>query len=224
MGRRAGPAAFLLDMIVNERITTYIHSLETDNSPFMEELRRFAKETDVPIIRREMESFLKVILEIKKPKSILEIGSGIAYSTLFMAGCTKSHITTIENYDKRLKLASENILKSGLSDRITLIEGDALCALPFLKCPYDFIFMDAAKGQYIAFLPEAIRLLKKGGVLLADNVLQDGDLIESRYITERRQRTIHERMREFLWEVKHSEFLDTTIITIGDGVSLSIRK
>ena len=224
MGRRQGPAAFLIAMIVNERITTYIHSLESDNSWFLENLRTTAEKGKVPIIRREMESFIKVLLESKEPEAILEIGTGTAYSSVFMAGCCDAHITTIENYDKRLKDASYNILASGYEGRITLIEGDAASVLPFLKGPYDFIFMDAAKGQYIAFLPELLRLLPKGGLLLADNVLQDGDLVESRYITERRQRTIHERMREFIWEVKHSDCLDTSVITIGDGVTLSIRK
>ncbi len=213
-----------IEMIVNERITTYIHSLESDNPEYLETLRATAEKTGVPIIRREMESFLRVLLEIKKPKHILEIGTGTAFSAIFMASCSRAHITTIEKSPKRLKLAGSNILKNGLADRITLIEGDAGSAMPFLAGPYEFVFMDAAKGQYISFLPEIIRLMPKGGLMLSDNVLQDGDLIESRYITARRQRTIHERMREYIWEVKHNPALDTTVITIGDGVTLSIKK
>ena len=211
-------------MIVNERVTSYIHSLGQEGSEALEAVRRRAEDTDVPVIRREMESFLKVLLEITRPANILEIGTGTAYSALYMAGCFDGHITTIENYDKRIKEATSNIFDLGMTDRITFICGDAACALPLLKGPYDFVFMDAAKAQYITFLPEIIRLMPEGGILLADNVLQEGDIVESRYVTARRQRTIHERMRDYIWEVTHSSLLDTTVITIGDGVTLSIKK
>lgn len=211
-------------MIVNPRITTYIHSLETDNCDFLEDLRVYAEETDVPIIRREMESFLSVLLAMKAPARILEIGSGIAYSAIYMAEHSSASITTIENYEKRLRLAEENIRKAGMEERIHLIGDDAAKVLKELEQPFDFIFLDAAKAQYIEILPDLLRLLNPEGILLADNVLQEGDLIESRFVTERRQRTIHERMRQFLYEVKHNEQLTTSIITIGDGVSLSVKK
>ena len=139
-----------------------------------------------------------------------------------MNSCLKhARITTIENYEPRLKEA-RRILKE--HDNIFLIEADAAEAIKTLEGPYDLIFLDAAKGQYIVMLPDLLRMLPPGGILLADNVLQDGELIRSRYITPRRQRTIHSRMREFIWEVKHSDELDTSLITIGDGVILSVKK
>lgn len=211
-------------MILDQNITTYIHSLECEPEPVLEKLRERAEAEGVPIIRREMESFIRVLLKMKAPKAILEIGAGVGYSAIFMAMNTDCHITTIENYEERIVQARANIEETGMQDRITLIEDDAANVLPTLEGPYDMIFLDAAKGQYITFLPDILRLLPEGGILLADNVLQDGELVRSRYVTPRRQRTIHDRMREFIWEIKHSEELETSLITIGDGVTLSIRK
>lgn len=211
-------------MIVSENITTYIHSLEKEPKEPFASLRDFAVKNDVPIIRREMESFIRVLLSLKNPSNILEIGAGIAYSALIMSNAAKdAQITTIENYAPRVEEAKKNIEKWG-EGKIALIDADAAEVLPDLDGPYDFIFLDAAKGQYITFLPELIRLLPKGGILLADNVLQDGDLVMPRFSTRRRNRTIHDRMREFVRAVKHSDELETSLVTIGDGVTLSIKK
>lgn len=211
-------------MIVNDRIVSYIHSLERENSIILEEIAEYAKKTDVPIIRKEVESFMRVLLEMKKPKRVLELGTAIGYSAILMSECIDGSITTIENYDRRIPVARENIKRAGKEDTITLIEGDALSILKELKGSFDFVFMDAAKAQYINFLPHVMRLLDSQGILLADNVLQEGDIIESRYAVTRRDRTIHGRMREFLYQIKHMENLTTTIIPIGDGMSLSIKK
>ncbi len=212
-------------MIVNERIVTYLHSLEPGNLLYLEELEKYARENYVPIIRKEMESFLKVLIQMKQPQSILEVGTAIGYSALFMSECMPKdcHITTIENYRKRIPIAKDNFKKYKKEEKITLLEGDAMEILPKLQGKFDFIFMDAAKGQYIHFLPELVRLLPVGGILLSDNVLQEGDIIESRYVVARRDRTIHSRMREYLYELKHSSQFNTSIIPIGDGASLSIR-
>lgn len=213
-------------MIVNERIVSYIQSLEKPNSPICEEIEEYAHETFVPIIRKEMESFLKVLVTIKQPDSVLEIGAGIGYSAILMSEYLKesSSITTIENYEKRIKLAQHYIEKSGKMDRINLIKGDALEILPEFTEPFDFIFMDAAKGQYIHFLPDILRLLPKGGVLVSDNVLQDGDIIQSRFAITRRNRTIHSRMRDYLHELKQNAKLETVILPLGDGVTVSVKK
>ncbi len=213
-------------MIVNERIVSYIHSLERSNSPICEEIEIEALKTNVPIIRKEMESFLKVMLLIKQPDRILELGTAIGYSAILMSENIKSGatITTIENYSKRIPIAKSNIRKAGKENVITLLEGDALEILPNLTDKYDFVFMDAAKAQYINFLPEVMKVLKSGGILISDNVLQEGDIIESRYGITRRDRTIHSRMREYLYQVKNMEELTTTIVPIGDGITMSIRK
>ncbi len=213
-------------MIVNERIVTYIHSLERDNSPLCMEIEKYAHETNVPIIRKEMESFLKVMLSIKQPKNVLELGTAIGYSAILMSECIPngSTITTIENYEKRIPIAQENITKAGKENIITLLEGDAMEILPTLTRKYDFVFMDAAKAQYINFLPLLMNVMVPGAILIADNVLQEGEIIESRYGIERRNRTIHSRMREYMYTVKNMPQLDTTIVPIGDGITMSVLK
>ncbi len=213
-------------MIVNERMVTYINSLDMGNTPLLNEIEREALETFVPVIRREMQSFLKVILSIHRPLRVLEVGTAVGFSTLLFCeyGPKEMKITTIEKYEKRIPIAKENFRRAGREEQITLLEGDALEILKGLTEPFDLIFMDAAKGQYIRFLPDVLRLLKPGGVLISDNVLQDGDLIESHYAVERRNRTIYKRMREYLYELKHREELVTSIIPLGDGVTISVRK
>ena len=213
-------------MIVDERIVTFINSLDTKNSEILETVEREALATSVPIIRREMQSFLKTLLLIKKPMRILEVGTAVGFSALLMSeyapeGC---RITTIENYEKRIPIARENFRRAGKEEQITLIEGDAAEVMKTLSGPFDLIFMDAAKGQYIHYLTEALRLLPKDGVLVSDNVMQDGDVIESRFAVERRNRTIHARMREYLYELKHNEALVTSIIPLGDGVAVSVKQ
>ena len=213
-------------MVVDERIVTFINSLDTQNSDILESIEKEALDTYVPIIRKEMQSFLKVLLKMQKPMSILEVGTAVGFSALLMSDYMPEggHITTIENYDKRIPIARNNFNRAGKEDVITLIEGDANIVMKDLEGEYDFIFMDAAKGQYINYFPHVMRLLKKGGLLVSDNVLQDGDIIESRYAVERRNRTIHARMREYLYELKHNEELITSIIPLGDGVALSFKK
>ena len=213
-------------MIVDERMVTYIHSLESSEREIIETIEQEALETFVPIIRKETQSFLKVLLMMKRPLRILEVGTAVGFSAILMSEYMpeEGHITTIENYEKRIPIAQENFKRAGCEEKITLIQGDALEVMKELEGPYDFIFMDAAKGQYIHYMPEALSLLTGGGVLMSDNVLQDGDIIESRFAVERRNRTIHSRMREYLYELKHHEQLQTSIIPLGDGVALSIKK
>lgn len=213
-------------MIVNERIVNYINSLDCGNSDICNLIEEEARRDDVPIIRREMKNFLKVMLAIKQPKNILEVGTAVGYSSILMSEniSAQSHITTIENYKVRIPIARNNIKRAGKEDVITLIEGDATEVLKELNGEYDFIFMDAAKGQYIHFLPDIIRLMPEGGVLISDNVLQDGDIVESRYGVTRRNRTIHTRMRDYIYELTHSEYFTTSIVPIGDGITLSVKK
>ena len=213
-------------MITDERMRTYIRSLDTGNTPFLEDLYCKAKKDGVPVIRRDTQNVLKTILKLKKPKNILEVGTAVGFSTLLICeyGPKDLHITTIENYEKRIADAKKNFGTSGYEDRITLIEADAGEALKELTGPYDMIFMDAAKGQYIHWLNDVTRLLAPSGILLSDNVLQEGDIIESRYLVERRNRTIHKRMREYLTELTHSPYLTTSILCVGDGLSISVKE
>ena len=213
-------------MIVDERLVTYINSLDAGNTAMLDQIEREATADYVPIIRKEMQSFLKCLLARKKPARILEVGTAVGFSAILMAEYdpVPCQITTIENYEKRIPIARENFKRAGKEAQIALLEGDAAEVLKTLEGPYDFIFMDAAKGQYIHFLPEILRLLAKDGVLVSDNVLQDGDVIESRFAVTRRNRTIHKRMREYLYTLTHSEELVTAVLPVGDGITLSTRR
>ena len=213
-------------MIVNERVTDYINSMNKEDADWLFAIETKAREENVPIIRKETKELLKTLLRMKQPKRILEVGTAVGYSALYM----KEHVSpdteliTIENYPPRIEEASSNFEKWDKHKKITLIPGDAALVLKELSEPFDFIFMDAAKGQYIHFLPDIIRLLNQGGILLSDNVLQDGDIIESRYAIKRRNHTIHNRMREYLYVLKNSKEFTTSIIPIGDGVALSVKE
>lgn len=213
-------------MIVDERFITYINSLDSGNTKLLNEIEAEALRTDVPVIRKETQACLKLFLALKKPKRILEVGTAVGFSAILMktynpADCT---ITTIENYEKRIPIARANFKRAGMEDVITLIEGDAALVLQQLDGTYDMIFMDAAKGQYIHFMPQVMRLLSEDGMLISDNILQDGDIIESRYAVIRRNRTIHRRMRRYLYELTHHEQLVTAVFPVGDGITVSSKK
>lgn len=213
-------------MIVDERMSSFINSYASQNSPMLDELEKFSIETNVPIIRKEMQTLIKFLLAANKPRSVLEVGTAIGFSAILMAENlpSDSRITTIEKYEKRIPAAKENFEKFKVSDRITLLEGDATEILSTLSGQYDFIFMDAAKGQYINFFPNVMRLLKPGGILLTDNVMQEGDILESKFAVERRNRTIYKRMRDYLYELTHNDELTTVILPVGDGVTISTKR
>ena len=214
--------------MTDERMLTFLHSFDTPHPEYLCELEKYSKETNVPIIRPQMQSLLKFLITWCKPVKILEVGTAIGFSALLMSeyapeGC---HITTIEKYEKRIPIAKQNFEKAGKADTITLLEGDATQILSELSDndKYDLIFMDAAKGQYINFLPDILRLLLPNGILVSDNILQEGELIESKYAVTRRNRTIHNRMREYLYALTHCDELETVILPVADGVTLSVKK
>lgn len=213
-------------MNTEERISAFINSFDSGNTPFLEELEKSAVDAGIPIIRQEMQSLLKLLLAIRRPGQILEVGTAVGFSALLMSeysprGCK---ITTIEKYEKRIPQALENFRRAGKEEAIALLAGDASAILKELEGSYDFIFMDAAKGQYLHFLPDILRLMPRGGLLISDNVLKGGEIMESRYAVTRRDRTIHGRMREYLYELKRNELLETAILPVGDGVTVSVRK
>ena len=212
-------------MITEERVLDFIRSFGVDRgSEALHMIEKEAVRYDVPIIRKETGELLRILLQIKKPERILEVGAAIGFSSVFMGENTgkNTHITTIENYPPRIERAKANIALAGMEDKITLIAGDAAEVLKGLSGSWDFIFMDAAKGQYIHFMPEVMRLLAPGGILVSDNVLQDGDIFESRI--KRRNHTIHNRMREYLYALTHDEAIDTVILETGDGMAISVKK
>lgn len=212
--------------MVDERTAVYLSSLDIGNSQLLNEIEKEAVDTFVPIIGRQMQNLLKFLLQLTKPRQILEIGTAIGFSTLFMLeyGDKEAFITTIEKYEKRIPIARKNFKRAGKESQIRLLEGDGEEILKDLTGEFDFIFLDAAKGQYIRFLEKALCLLKTGGLLISDNVLQGGDMVQSRFAVTRRNRTIHSRMREYLYEITHNEMLQTTILPIGDGVALCVKR
>ena len=212
-------------MITDSRITDYINSLDPGDGELCDGIAREAVRSGVPIVRRETAALIKTMLALKKPERILEVGTAVGYSALLMARSMPetAHITTIEKYEKRIPIARENFKRAGMEEKITLLEGDAAEILAELSQPFDFIFMDAAKGQYMHFLPDVLRLLAPGGLLVSDNVLQEGNIIESRYAVCRRDRTIHARMREYLYTLTHHGELETVVLPVGDGATLSVK-
>lgn len=213
-------------MIDSERLSIYLNSIERDNTELLNLIEKEAIASYVPIIRKDMQYFLRTLLTMNRPKKILEVGTAIGFSAILMGEFTDNDctITTIENYDKRIPIARENIKRAGMEDRITLIEGDAQDVLKEIDDTFDFVFMDAAKGQYINFLPDIKRLTDSGSVIVTDNVLQDGDILESHFIVDRRNRTIHKRIRDYLYELCQDERYDTTILLVGDGVALTVVR
>ncbi len=218
-------------MIVNERITAYINSLESELPSELLALEKEALENHVPIIKKDTQGVLKFLLQLQQPKRILEVGTAIGFSALFMSEYSNSDcgITTIEKVAMRLVEAKKNLSSERFPHRnkITLRQGEGLEVLKELvleRESFDFIFLDAAKAQYMSFLPELMKLLSDKGMLLTDNVLQDGTVTNSRYSITRRDRTIHSRMREYLYTITHMEELSTVILPVGDGIAVSHRK
>lgn len=213
-------------MIDAERLDVFLDSFYSGNTPFLDQIEQEALQGGEPIIRTQTQALLRFLLAIHRPLSVLEVGCAVGFSALLMSeyapvGC---EITTIEKVERRIAAAKENFRRAGREDAITLLEGDAADILRELAGPYDMIFMDAAKGQYLNFLPDVLRLLAPGGLLVSDNILQNGDILESRFAVERRDRTIHNRMREYLFELTHHEALTTTILPVGDGVTVSVKN
>ena len=208
-----------------ERMRDFICAMDKGNADYLDKLEKEAIDGDVPIIRKDTQSLLKFLLALTHPVNILEVGTATGFSALLMAeysddGCS---ITTIEKYEKRIPVAKEHFSSFDKEKKITLLEGDAADILKELSEGYDFVFMDAAKGQYENFLPEVMRVLKKGGLLVTDNVLQDGDIVQSRFAVTRRNRTIHARMRDYIYNITHRDDLQTVILNTGDGMTLSVK-
>lgn len=209
----------------DDYISRYIRLIQPKYDGILGEIQEEALEEEIPIVPHETARFLSTLLTIKKPKEILEIGTAVAFSAGLMSRYLQEggHVTTIDRYEYMLNIAKKNIKRMGLEEKINIIDDDAANVLPKLSGPYDFIFLDAAKAQYIQFLPELLRLMPIGGILVADDVLQGGNIAKSRFSLPRRQRTIHKRMRNFLWDISHLDCLESSIIPIGDGIVMCTK-
>lgn len=215
-----------MKIYVEDYISKYIRVLQPPYEGVLGEIQEEAIEADVPIVPHEVARFITVMLTIKKPKKILEIGTAVGFSASLMSKYLDEggHITTIDRFDLMLDEAHKNIKRMGIEDKVTILKGDANDILPTLDEKFDVIFMDAGKGQYLNFLPHCLRLLNVGGILIADDILQSGYIAKSRFAIERRQRTIHKRLRNFLWEITHNPILETCLLPVGDGIALCYKK
>lgn len=211
--------------VAYDYMENYIKSLLPEVKGELSELRDYAMENSVPIIHDEVGQFIKVMLQIKKPLKILELGTAIGYSAILM--CKNSledcKITTIERDPKMIEIASENLKKYGFDHRVNIVQGDCLDVLESMNEEFDFIFMDAGKGHYNHFLTHCIRMLKKDGIIVADNVLFRG-MVASDELVKRRKITIVKRMRKFLDLVSKDDNLITSVIPMGDGIAVITRR
>jgi len=208
--------------INNTSIENYIDEIQPLCTGALGEIQREAMQAGLPIIPPSVARFLSTLLSVHRCRNILEVGCAVGFSAALMCQYLEEggRVTTIDRYDIMISRAKENFRKLGIENKVTLLEGDARDILPTLSGSYDFIFLDAAKGQYHIFFAECMRLLRAGGVLLADNILQGGRTAAGRYEIEKRQRTTHTRMRALLHEASNTHGLETSIIPIGDGLLL----
>lgn len=214
-----------MNYVTDDYINSYLRTIQPHYDGVLGEIEKESRDAQVPVIPHETARLLSVLLTMKKPKNILEVGTAVAFSSGLMSRYLQDGgtITTIDRYELMLKDARKNIARMGLEDTIKILEGDAADILPTLTGSYDVIFLDAAKGQYSAFLPHCLRLLPVGGLLIVDDVLQGGDIAKTRFSVPRRQRTIHKRLRNFLWDISHNDALESSIVPIGDGLAVCVK-
>ncbi len=212
--------------IVPPYITAYLREKTTHNDEFLHELEAYAEKNSVPIVEPETARFLSVITEIKKPQRILEIGCAIGYSAILMSSglADSGKITTIEYNNDMVGIARENIKKANLSEKIDVIEADAKDYLSYIDDDgvFDIIFLDGPKAHYIYMLDECVRLLKKGGVLISDNVLYKGMTADDNHVI-RRKITIVKRLRKYVDALMAHPELKTSLLPLGDGVTISVK-
>ncbi len=202
-----------------DQIKNFVEEKNPAQSGLLGQIQNYAHENNIPIISKEMSGFLSLILSLKRPKKILELGCAIGYSAILMSQFLDDNVTiiTIERSKKMIELAKKNIADAKLSC-IKLIEADINNVLPNMNDKFDIIFMDAAKGQYVKILPFCLKLLNDGGIIIADDILQGGQIVRNRFDVARRQRTIHSRMNQFIDEIFSNPNLRSNIFYIGDGV------
>ena len=212
----------------------FIEAMTPPGPVHLQDLELEALAAGVPIIRPQTQNLLRFFLTMKRPSRILEIGTAVGFSALFMQhyAPAECRIITIEKDRVRAQKARENFARYGRISAeggqtgITLMEGDAIAVLGGIRedASFDLVFMDAAKGQYIRFLPDAVRLLGSGGLLITDNILQEGEVLSSRFAVTRRNRTIHARMRTYIRALMEEERLETLLLPTGDGAAVSLKK
>jgi predicted O-methyltransferase YrrM len=212
-----------MEGITFDYMDEYLRGLIPESEVFLKELETFAEENKVPIAQKETINYIKTMINIKKPKRILELGTAIGYSAILMNSVCDSYVVTVERDKNMISIAEENIKKANLQDKIQVIEGDCTEVLEEMQDSFDLIFMDAGKGHYNDFFPHCMRLLNKEGVIIADNVLFRG-MVPNNELLIRRKITIVKRMRKFLMNISNDESLYTSILPMGDGIAVITRR
>ena len=212
--------------VVKQEVVDFMRQGQKQLTGPVGELQKVANENGVPVIPHETVVFMQFLLGQLKPKNILEIGTAIGFSASLMNEFVgeDGHVTTIDRFDVMIEKAKANFEKQGITDKVTLLEGQAADILPTLEGPYDFIFMDSAKSKYIEFLPDCLRVLKTGGVIMIDDVLQGGTIFQPIEEIHRSQRAIHRKLNELFDRVMSSPDLTASLVPLGDGVLLITKN
>lgn len=210
--------------IVNELVEEYIRNTLPENHGLLKVMEAYAADHHVPIVQPEVGKLLEVITKISGAKKVLEVGTAIGYSAIIFCKAMESgKLTSIERRKDMIEIAINNINIAGLREQIEILEGNAEEIIPTLQEEFDLIFLDAAKGQYMEFLSSSVDLLKKGGILISDNVLYKGMVASNEYVV-RRKKTIVKRMRTYLDYIMHHPDFTTCILPVGDGVAISYKN
>lgn len=210
--------------VVKDEIVDFMRERQKQNTGFLAELEAFAKKENIPIIPHETVSYFRWLLQSIQPKNILEIGTAIGFSALLMAeNAPEAKITTIDRNEEMIAFAKENFEKFDTRNQITLVEGDAVDLLSGLTEMYDFVFMDSAKSKYIVFLPEVLKHVKKGGVVILDDIFQGGDVAKPILEVRRGQRTIYRGLQRLFDATLNHLDLTASLVPLGDGI-LMLRK
>ena len=214
-----------MNNINQEYIESYIQNLLPKPTPFIQEMQDYAKKDHIPIVHSEVAQLIVLVLQAQKCKKVLEIGTAIGYSSILWATAMgkDSQVITIEREPDMILVAKQYVQKAQLQDNIKILEGQAEDVLLALNEGFDCIFLDAAKGHYMDFLPTCLSLLKDGGLLISDNVLFRG-MVASNALIKRRKITIVKRMRKYLEFISDHPQLTTSIIPIGDGLAISLKR
>ena len=210
--------------VVKHEIVEFMRHRQKQVTGSLKELENFARKENIPIIPHETVAYFRFLMETIQPKNILEIGTAIGFSALLMAEHSpKSKITTIDRNPEMIGFAKENFAKFDQRKQITLLEGDAVDVLSTLTETYDFVFMDSAKSKYIIFLPEILKHLEVGGVVVLDDIFQGGDIAREIMEVRRGQRTIYRGLQRLFDATLDNSGLTATLVPLGDGI-LMLRK
>ena len=213
-----------MSIIINDTVEEYIKNLYDSKNEFMKKLRKKSEENSIPIITKDTEKFMDILIQMNRPKNILELGTAVAYSSIgYCLIDPDVMVTTIEISDFMYDQAIENIEEAKMTDRIKILKGDAKEVVDNIDEKFDMIFIDAAKAQYKKYFDSCVKNLNEGGIIVSDNILYKGMPVAREFVVKR-QRTIASRMKTYNEYITHHEEFNSTILTVGDGIGISIRK